>query len=392
VKTRIAGVVVLCFVFGSCTPKPSSTPQTATPAAKVENRVKETDLTTITITEKAEQRLGIEVTEAVARQASGASSIAGELTIPPGKVLIVTAPVTGSIEPAARLPSAGQVVRAGETLVRLRPLLGPQRDLKVTYDADADAAKSRLDAATQQLQRARQLLRDMAGSKRNVEAAELEYEQAKANYDAAAARLERLRTHPLEADVTMTIPAPRTGILRQIMAAPGQTVAGGAPLFEVADLSSLWLRVPVYAGDLKTIGLQSSVAVRDMDGGGSVRTGKRVAAPPSADPLAITADIYFEVANGDGQLRPGQKLSVTLPSTTAGRDTIVVPVSAILYDIQGGVWVYVSEKPRVYRRQRVELLRTENKAAFLTRGLAAGVKVVTAGAAELFGTEFGAGK
>jgi hypothetical protein len=53
--------------------------------------------------------------------------------------------------------------------------------------------------------------------------------------------------------------------------------------------------------------------------------------------------------------------------------------------------VYVNEQPNIYRRQRVELIETRAGTAFLSRGLRDGDKVVTAGAAELFGTEFGAG-
>jgi multidrug efflux pump subunit AcrA (membrane-fusion protein) len=42
-------------------------------------------------------------------------------------------------------------------------------------------------------------------------------------------------------------------------------------------------------------------------------------------------------------------------------------------------------------RRRVEIGRHAGDRAVIRRGLTAGVKVVTAGAAELFGTEFGAG-
>ena len=34
-----------------------------------------------------------------------------------------------------------------------------------------------------------------------------------------------------------------------------------------------------------------------------LRQAIRVTAPPTADPLAVTTDLYFELANTDGQLR-----------------------------------------------------------------------------------------
>ncbi|HET8550133.1 MAG TPA: hypothetical protein VFL57_19115, partial [Bryobacteraceae bacterium] len=123
-----------------------------------------------------------------------------------------------------------------------------------------------------------------------------------------------------------------------------------------------------------------------------VRHATRVLAPPTADPLAVTTDVYFELANPDRQLSPGQRLAVPLPSRASGRKGLLVPASAVVYDIHGGTWVYVVDAPHAYRRQRVELLQKEGSAAVVSRGLTPGAKVVTAGAAELFGTEFGAGK
>lgn len=114
-------------------------------------------------------------------------------------------------------------------------------------------------------------------------------------------------------------------------------------------------------------------------------------APPTADPLAVTSDLYFEISNANLQLRPGQRLSVTLPLRAPQRKGISVPLSALLYDIHGGTWVYVNDAPHVYRRQRVELAETTGGSAFLSRGISPGVKVVAQGATELFGTEFGAG-
>lgn len=85
-------------------------------------------------------------------------------------------------------------------------------------------------------------------------------------------------------------------------------------------------------------------------------------------------------------------MSVNVPMRTGPRKSLMVPAAAILYDIHGGTWVYVSEGPLVFRRQRVEVLETKSGAAYLARGLSPQTKVVTEGAAELFGTEFGAGK
>ena len=59
-------------------------------------------------------------------------------------------------------------------------------------------------------------------------------------------------------------------------------------------------------------------------------------------------------------------------------------------DAYGGEWVYVLTGPHAYERRRIEIAAMHDGQAMLARGLARGDKVVIAGAAELFGTEFGA--
>jgi RND family efflux transporter MFP subunit len=325
-------------------------------------------------------------------QAGDSLSVAGEVVPVPGKSLVVNAPAAGTVALPGDTPIvAGQTVAKGQPILRLTPVVGVQPDLKAAYEADLQAAKARLDAADQQLERARQLLRDMAGSQKDVENATREAAQAKAAYDATVTRLGRLATNPLEADFTLNIASPENGVIRSLSAGPGQIVAAGAPLFEVADLSRVWLRVPVYSGELAATALQSTIRVRDVSGAGPIRQATRVSGPPTADPLASTTDLYFEISNPNSQLKPGQRLVVLLPSRSGTRMSLSVPAAAILYDIYGGAWVYVNEGPHVYRRQRVELIEMRAGSAFLSRGVQDGDKVVTAGAAELFGTEFGAG-
>ena len=70
----------------------------ATPPAKVANPVKEADLTTITLTPEAERRLGIETAVLASRPAAGARQVGGEVLVPPGRVVPMTAPATGRVE------------------------------------------------------------------------------------------------------------------------------------------------------------------------------------------------------------------------------------------------------------------------------------------------------
>jgi len=90
-------------------------------------------------------------------------------------------------------------------------------------------------------------------------------------------------------------------------------------------------------------------------------------------------------------LKPGQRVSVSVP-VRGEEESLVVPWAAILHDIQGNTWVYESLAPQTFARRRVQVVRIVGSDAVLASGPKPGTKVVTDGAAELFGTEFGGGK
>lgn len=377
-----------------CTSQSQTTAPKPIPAAKVSAPVKEAELTTVTLTPEAEQRLGIATVAIEKKLVREERQVAGELMLAGGRTWLVPAPLGGVLKPAPDgVPQVGGLVKAGQLLFTLTPQLGLQRDLRITYESDVAAAKARFEAAQSQLERAKQLLRDEAGSRRNVEAAESELGQSKALYDSARDRLKRLIDQPLDADLSVNVNAPVSGMLRQVLAAPGMTVAGGANLVEIVDYGKLWLRVPVYVGDLASLAGAGSVKACSFEstGRGPCVNARRVAAPPTADPLAAAGDLYFEVDNSAGGLRPGEKLAVSLPLKAQG-EALVAPLGSVLYDANGGAWLYVKTGDHKYTRRHIEIARVLDGMAVLAKGPAAGSLSVTAGSAELFGTEFGAGK
>ncbi len=385
-------IALLACLFGCSKPQAADSHKAA-PPAKVENAIKESELATIKLSPQAEQRLGIATAPVSVEKVAQTRDFAGEITLPPDRTTSVTAPISGTLAANSAALAVGAFVRKGQSLFRLTPFLAPERDLRVQFERDTANAQTRVEAARVRFNRAEQLLRDRAGSEKAVQQAREELDLAENDLKTARARLERFEQAPIAADVAVTIAAPRDGVIQKVFANPGQTVAGGSPLFEVANLSSVWIRVPVYVGDLRLIDRRQTARVNALNDapGAPSRSARPVNAPPTADPTNNTADLYFELANSDGSLRPGQRMSVTL-AERATEESLVAPWSAVVHDINGGAWVYENIAPQQYARRRVEVRRVVNSLAVLARGPAAGAKIVTAGAAELFGTEFGTGK
>ena len=76
----------------------------------------------------------------------------------------------------------------------------------------------------------------------------------------------------------------------------------------------------------------------------------------------------------------------------------MLPARALIHDPTGGCWVYERTAEHVFSRRRVEVVRMQDGLAVLgpaslqPRGLHLGSSVVTDGAIELYGAEFGSGK
>ena len=386
--------VVLAGMWSCANETPPSSH--ASPPAKVANGVKEADLATVTLSPEAEQRLGVKTARVEKRRLPHTMRLGGEIIALPGRQAFVTAPVAGIVlAPEGSWPQSGVRVRKGQALLRLLPLPA-ERDLLGTPEEVA-LKKIQFEVAQARAKRAAQLLADNAGSEKAHEEAISALASAEAAFKAAAARL-RLAQNlvPDSAALalsTMTLASPFDGVIRQINVAPQQTVATGAELFEVASQHPVWVRVPIYVGDLSTLDPQQPAQVEGLDhaSGSASRAARAVQGPPLGETNAASADLFFELSNADSRFRLGEKVRVTL---TQRRDTesLLVPFSAILYDIHGGTWVYARTAPQVYARQRVELHHVADSLAVLTRGPAPEVEVVSVGAAEIFGTEFGGGK
>lgn len=76
----------------------------------------------------------------------------------------------------------------------------------------------------------------------------------------------------------------------------------------------------------------------------------------------------------------------------SGTQRRVIPYSAVIYDVRGVTWAYTNPDPLVFVRHRINVDSIAGDLAALSDGPPAGTAVVTTGAAELFGVEFGVGK
>jgi len=428
-KTAFTLTVGLLILSQGCGRQPSAKPSAIAPA-KVEMVPHESELATITLTPDAETRLGISTVAAERRSVQQLRTFGGDVIIPSGKSIMISAPIAGIITTTTEspIPTPGTRVKAGDLVLTLIPLLSPERDVptpaeqvqmvgaratlvaaQVTAQGDVQRGHADVTATKIALDRAAKLFADRAGSQRAVDDAQAQAIVAKTVLTAADERYAQLTKllATLEGDpghepaTPITLRAPVDGVIRNINISAGQQVVGGASLFEVLDINVVWVRVPVFVDLLESIQRDSIGQVVTLNGkplmgptqAPDAAAGRAIPidAPPTADAGSSSADLYFEVANQSLNLRPGQRVGIEVPLNVKS-DSLVVPAASILYDIYGGTWVYVLKEEHRFERQRVSVRWFDKAEAILENGPKAGTLVVADGAAELFGTEFGAGK
>jgi len=357
-------------------------------AAHVEHagEAHESELSTLTLSPEAYERLGITTAEVTMISSARTRVVAGFVTSPVGGNTSLSAPLAGVLRVGDVALEPGAAVESGTTLLRLVPLAPVDRDLRAQATRQRDSTRARVKLATSKVDRTRKLLDNKASSQRLLEEALAELEVAQGDDKAALARERSLQRSPLASDVSLDLLAPVSGLIRTIAASPGQAVAAGAPLLEIAS-DELWLRVPIYAGDIDGVALTQAVRVARLGHDFGPLEAKPVLAPPSADPLSTTVDRFYALP-ADSLPYPGERVLVELPFA-AQAPAKSVPASALIVDAGGGTWVYECLPERKFRRRRVEVTRQAEGRALLERGPEPGTCVVEVGALELFGAEFG---
>jgi hypothetical protein len=109
-------------------------------------------------------------------------------------------------------------------------------------------------------------------------------------------------------------------------------------------------------------------------------------APPA--PAKIT-----KLAGGGDQITltadAAKRIDVRTAAVKSDGGNTVIPYAAVLYDPDGAAWTYTNPKPLVFERADITVDRIDGERAILAKGPAPGTAVVTVGATELWGVEYG---
>lgn len=129
---------------------------------------------------------------------------------------------------------------------------------------------------------------------------------------------------------TLTVVSPISGvIMRRMHGLEGMAIRPGMEALHVVDLSSLWLTVEVYEGQLAWLGKGSTADISFDYFPGERFTGRVRYVEPEVSPSTRTVKFTLEVPNRAGRLKVGMYATVRFEPVVA-HDAVVVPSQAVI--------------------------------------------------------------
>ena len=112
----------------------------------------------------------------------------------------------------------------------------------------------------------------------------------------------------------------------------GDHVSPGTVLFEIADLSKVWVMFDAYESDLQFLNKGEKISFTLQALPGIDFKGNIVFIDPVIDPVTRVAKVRVETGNQSGKLKPEMFApELYLQLSTNIKDNLVIPKSAVLW-------------------------------------------------------------
>lgn len=289
----------------------------------------ESQTTPIAITPAQQQALGIKVAELGKDGNLASQRLAGEVVIPVSQERVVSAPQTGLVTALHVAP--GQQVKKGQTLAQIS-----SPDM-VALQSEYLQALTQHQLAADMLARDKELYQEGIIAQRRFLTTQSQHSETSAVLaqrkqalsltgmtNAAISQLQK--SGVMSSSIALF--APIAGQVLEQMVTVGQRVDVATPLYSIATLNPLWLkiRVPVGLLDDARPGLQVRIPESEIEG-------KLIAVIRNVNKNDQTIQLRAEIQQGSEKLYPGQYVEVEIVrehAATKGFQAFALPKSAVV--------------------------------------------------------------
>ncbi|WP_299986603.1 efflux RND transporter periplasmic adaptor subunit [uncultured Pontibacter sp.] len=279
--------------------------------------------------------------------------LSGRVALNEQQVSSITAKFPGRIE-RLYVNFTGQEVRRGERLASL-------------YSPELITAQRELQEAA----RAKDLMPEL-------------YEAARAKlklWKLTDAQIKRIE-NASDIITNFDIYSDAAGVVTERLVSAGDYVTTGSALFEVANLSSVWVVLDAYEADLSWIKQGGNITFTVPGIPGKEFTAKVAFITPVLDATTRAIEVRAEVQNPGNQLKPGMFADARIKTSTGAKEqSLSVPSSAVLWTGKRSV-VYVKvpgQEMPAFEMREVTLGPRMGERYVVESGLQPGEEVVTNG-------------
>jgi len=170
-----------------------------------------------------------------------------------------------------------------------------------------------------------------------------------------------------------------SGIVTSKRVNTGDYVNIGSVLFEVANLSNVWVLFDAYESDLPFLKVGNSITFRLQALPGSSFKANIKFIDPVMDPTSRVAKVRVEVNNASGKLKPEMfATGIVQASLNQYKDKLVIPSTAVLWTGKRSI-VYVKQSDNSFKMREVDLGPMLGNSYVVLDGLKDGEEIVTEG-------------
>ena len=364
------------------------------------------------LTPEAQRNIGLRLQPVEQRGLEQVVMVNGTVEVPPDRKAFASSRILGKI--SRILVDFSQPVRAGQTVAEVASL--EFQDLQL----DLLQTQSRLTLAKDLLEQFRKLKTVIA--EQEVLQRETDYRKMQNHLNGLKRKLQvmGLNANDVEAIIktgktvaALPVRSPIDGFVIHFDVIPGQVVRPEQPLFEIHDLSKMWVRGHVFERDLSAVRLGQTVRIRLVSDPAFLGTARLVRSdyvlPGSRRVMSVWAELDNQWAEGRGQrlksrgpdtggsasgsppaaprfqriLKHNMLARMTISAGVNSRVT-VVPISAVLREgSRAHVFVKRPDKADYFQRRRVELGHRDDRYVEIKSGLKPGELVAVVGVQEL---------
>jgi cobalt-zinc-cadmium efflux system membrane fusion protein len=315
----------------------------------------------VSMTDEQLKQNGVEILTAGPARIKTALQLIGEIRLNEDRTVHVVPRLSGVVESVSA--NAGDRVRKGQVLAVI------SSQVLADHRSELQAAQQRLRLARTTYEREKKLWEEKISAEQDYLQARATMQEAQISVTSAQQKLASLGAAPASGSLTKyEIRSPIDGVITDKRIAVGAVMKDDANIFDISDLSTVWVELTVRAQDINSVKVGQKGTVKatafDAQGDGTV---SYIGSLVGEQTRAATARLVL--ANPEGTWRPGLPVNVELVAAE-----VDVPVAVSTEAIQTvRDWnVVFGRYGQALEARPLELGRSDGKFVEVRKGLNAG--------------------